>query len=603
MSLFPHTSTVIYADFHTSVAALSPDPAALAARTQARPSAPGTWRRWAVVGLLALAAATSLLAVYDLTYRRAAAVLARDARVTAQLQMAVLQSELDKQRSAPVILADDSDVIQALDAPSLARSLAISRKLAKLRSETKSAAIYMIDAAGRTLSASNYSAPTSFVGSNYAFRQYFTDALRNGQAEQFALGTVSLRPGLYIAHRVEAAGRPVGVIVIKVEFGPMEAAWGRARTTTIVTDAAGKILLTSAPALRFQTGALALPDRIVTALPAPVDGWRLSLLTPLEEARRAARSATLIAALALTLLTTLIVWLWRRRRRAGERVAAESLYRARLEADVAARTQELSAANTRLSQEIHERQQTERRLNVLQVDLVQANKLAQLGQITAGVAHEINQPLATIRILAENCLKLVARQKTGASTLADRTLVDQNLGDIVRMSERIGHITGELRTFSRKATGETGPVSLKETLDSSILLNRSRLRHNRVRLVRDALDPRLEVIGGRIRLEQVIVNLLQNAFEALEDSADPVVRISAEASEDAVRLRISDNGPGLSPDVMAQLFTPFVTTKEKGLGLGLVIAHDILRDFGGELTADSSDQGATFTLKLRRARA
>jgi two-component system C4-dicarboxylate transport sensor histidine kinase DctB len=251
---------------------------------------------------------------------------------------------------------------------------------------------------------------------------------------------------------------------------------------------------------------------------------------------------------------------------------------------VAARTAELRS-------EIHERQQAERRLNVLQADLVQANKLAQLGQITAGVAHEINQPLATIRVLAENSLAVGA---------AKPALVSDNLGNIVRMSERIGHITGELRAFSRKASFDPEPVSLKETLDSSVLLNRSRLRDNKVRLVRDPIDAKLRVMAGRVRLEQVLVNLLQNAFEALEDTPGAEVRLSVTFDDDWVWLRVADNGPGLKPEVLAQLFTPFVTTKEKGLGLGLVIAHDILRDFGGELLAESSDKGAVFTLKLRK---
>lgn len=554
------------------------------------------WSRAAAAGLL-VTAALILLAVYRVTEERAAAELTREAGVTAQLQVAVLQSELDKQRSAPVILADDSDVIQALTTPTPARGLAISEKLARLQRETKSAAIYLIDRSGRTLAASNYALPTSFVGSNYGFRPYFTDALRDGQAEQFALGTVSLRPGLYIAHRVAAGGRALGVVVVKVEFEAMEAAWSRTRVTTLVTDAAGRILLTSIPSLRFQDR---LPDpdgeQIVTRLKAPVAGWRLVLLTPRREAVDEARSAVVIAALALALLAVTIGWLWRRRRQAAERIAAEHRYRRRLEDDVALRTQELSAANTRLSEEIHERQTAERQLNVLQADLIQANKLAQLGQITAGVAHEVNQPLATIRTLAENAAKLLARHKGETPPL-----VAQNLSDIVRMSERIGHITGELRAFSRKARGETGPVLLKDMLDSSILLNRSRLRHNRVRLVREPINPQVQVIGGRIRLEQVLVNLLQNAFEALEDTPDPVVRISADVEDEIVRLHIRDNGPGLSPQVRDQLFTPFVTTKEKGLGLGLVIAHDILRDFGGALLADSSAQGATFTLQLRRA--
>ncbi len=554
---------------------------------------------WPRVGLLllALVGALSLLGVYDFAEDRSDAALTRDARVKAQLQVAVLQSELDKQRSAPVILADDSDVKNTLVDPSPAQAVKISQKLAKLQAETKSAAIYLIDRTGRTLSSSNYTLPSSFVGSNYAFRRYFADALRSGQAEQFALGTVSLRPGLYIAHRVESRGRPVGVVVVKVEFDPIEAAWARAGTTTFVTDARGDILLTSNPDLRFRKTPPATPAQLVTSVPAPAPGWTLQLLTPREPALRAARSTTAMAAMAVALVMALFTWLWRRRKLVEERAAAEAQYREKLERNVALRTQELRETNARLSDEIRERQLTEGRLNVLQADLVQANKLAQLGQITAGVAHEINQPLATIRVLAENCLALLRRPRTKPSS----DLILENLGNVVRYSERIGHITGELRTFSRKATGENRPVPLKQTLDSSILLNRSRLRDNRVRLTRETIDPHLQVIGGRVRLEQVVVNLLQNACEALESTPDPQVRMAVAVDEDWVWLRISDNGPGVDPAVMAKLFTPFVTTKESGLGLGLVIAHDILRDFGGDLIAETPPQGAAFTLKLRRA--
>jgi two-component system C4-dicarboxylate transport sensor histidine kinase DctB len=266
-----------------------------------------------------------------------------------------------------------------------------------------------------------------------------------------------------------------------------------------------------------------------------------------------------------------------------------------LEQDVALRTQELSTVNTLLSKEISERQQAEGRLNDLLADLVQANKLAQLGQITAGVAHEINQPLGAMRILADNCIALLGRKDGKAPNL-----INDNLDNIVRLAERIGHITRELRAFSRKGNKETGPVSLKDALNSAVLLCQSRLRKNRAKLIRDTFDPALQVVGGRIRLEQVFVNLLQNAFEALEGSARAQIRISVNVESEWVLVRITDNGPGLAPEIARDLFTPFTTTKENGLGLGLVIAHDIVRDLGGDLTLESSESGATFLVKLRK---
>jgi len=548
-----------------------------------------------VIAALALAALVSLVFIYRVTYQRGLDALVHDAGATARLQVAVLQSELDKQRSVPVILAEDSDVVRSLTDPSPDRSLAISRKLARLQAETHSAVIYVVNDAGSTLSASNFALPTSFVGSNYSFRDYFRQALSDGQAEQFALGTVSRRPGLYLAHRVESGGRALGVVVVKVEFDTVEQAWARANNATFVTDAAGNVLITSQPSLRFHKGPAPARDQIAAVLPAPGQDWKLNLISSRQDVIHGARGATLTAAMGELLIIFAVAWLWRRQKLIQERAAAESRYREKLEHNVAVRTQELSATNTRLSQEIRDRQQAEQRLNRLQADLVQANKLASLGQITAGVAHEINQPLATLRVLAENALAVLGKGKAKADPL-----VTENLGNIVRMSERIGHITGELRTFSRKGEAETEPVVLKDTVESSILLNQSRLRDNRVGLERDNIDPALQVMAGRIRLEQVLVNLLQNACEALEDRADPCVRLTVAVDGPWVILSVIDNGPGIRPEVMEQLFTPFVTTKPKGLGLGLVIAHDILRDFGGELSARTSDQGAAFRLRLRR---
>ena len=552
---------------------------------------------WRWIGLLSLLFAASLIAatVYGFIYERESKILVEEAQVAAQLQAEVLKSELEKQRSIPAILAMDTDLIESVQNPSLQHSLAISKKLERVHHDTHSAVIYVIDEHGRTLSASNYAAPDSFAGKNFSFRRYFSEALKRRDAEQFALGAVSKRPGLYIAHRIETGAGSSGVVVVKVEFDEMEASWRDSSTKTFVTDASQHILLASAPKLRFQKLPAASPDQIVTSLPAPISGWTLTVYSSRKDAIRSARDATLIAILVEILLAISLLWLSRRRKHIAERATAEASYRVRLEQDVERRTQELRAVNNLLSKEIAERQQAEGRLNTLQADLVQANKLAQLGQITAGVAHEINQPLGAMRILADNCLALLGKKDSKSSIL-----IGKNLDTIVRLNERIGHITRELRAFSRKGNQETGPVSLKDSLNSAILLNQSRLRENKVKLIRDAFDPKIEVIGGRTRLEQVFVNLLQNAYEALEDTPRPQIKISIAVEGDWVVISIMDNGPGLPPQIANALFTPFTTTKENGLGLGLVIAHDIVRDLGGELTAESTNGGATFKVRLKK---
>ncbi|ADU15039.1 sensor histidine kinase [Asticcacaulis excentricus] len=539
--------------------------------------------------------ALALWGVYSLSYTGALRSVSEDVETRARLRAAVLQSEMERQATVALVLSDDSDVTAALLGNRPALYNGVSKKLDRLRTQTRSSVIYIIQASGQTVAASNWALPVSFVGSNYSFRPYFREAMTNGTATQFALGTVSRKPGLFFARAVTDSGRRLGVVVVKMEFDPIEATWSGLDEDTYVTGPTGEVFLTALPERRFKP-LPALTDRqIDTVIDLPGLGWKLHIISSDQAARDSAIAATLTAALGFGLLWTLSAWQWRRLRQRRLSAAREAEYRERLERDVATRTEALSATNDRLSKEIRERRNAQRRLSRLQADLVQANKLASLGQITAGVAHEINQPVATIRVLAETAAS------QAPSARGAKALIAENLSAIIRMCDRLGHITGELRTFSRKASSEVEPVPLKEAVDSSILLNESRLRDHRVTLRCDPIDPQLRVMASRVRLEQVLVNLLQNAFEALEGLPDAKVRLSLSADGNQVHLRVADNGPGLPPPVLAQLFTPFVTTKPKGLGLGLVIAHDILRDFGGALSAESSETGATFTLTLCKA--
>lgn len=567
-----------------------------------------------------------------LVEQRAVDALRTRATASAALHAAVLRSELDKQRALPLVLADDADLKAALTTRSPDRLNALSRKLEALGAQARAAAVYVITADGVTAAASNWRLPTSFVGSDYRFRPYFTDALRQGYAEQFALGTVSRKPGLYLARRVNGAAGPLGVIVVKLEFDDVEAAWRAIGEPAFVVDRQGLVLITSQPEWRFlvrgslrpserdalraqgQYGAATfgpLPLRhtsaavirtdtpraerlIETRLPEVAPGWTLHLLSTALPAQQAAVAGRWITALVWILLSAAALWLWVRRGRARLAALRDQEARQELERRVEARTLELTEANRALLYEVEERQRAETKLRSLQADLVQANKLASLGQIAAGVAHEINQPVGAIRANADNGLLLVARGRS--DTLSDI------LSAIVAMTERIGRITDGLRAFARKADGRVEPTLVTEVIDGSVLLTASRSRRQDARLVRRGEAAGLRVLGERVRLEQVLVNLLQNAFEAVENRADGVVTLSVQDHGDTVAIIVGDNGPGLSAEVERALFTPFLTTKPRGLGLGLVIAHDIAADFGGELTATSTPgQGATFTLTLRKA--
>lgn len=605
-----------------------------------RAATPFHLRNRLALALLALVwLAASLAGAYaagETARRSAEAALARQSENAAALHAAVLRSELEKYRSLPPALSTDPDVARLLNAPDGADTTTLNQRLETLADQTRASAIYVIAADGVTRAASNWRQPISFVGADYSFRPYFIKAMAEGSAEFFALGTVSRTPGLFLARRVsDRSGHALGVVVVKVEFDALEAEWRAAGEPAYVADPGGVILITSVPAWRFRTlrpmdaasrrltladqtlghGALTPlnfqtpPDGRSQLVEAPVDGavrhwmhassqtatpgWTLHLLTPTRGAiETAVANARAIAVLIVTLVFGVLAVLLRRRQQAAARHRAAEAARQDLEHRIAERTRDLSEANEALNRQIEERMRAEASREALRDELVQAGKLAALGQIAAGVAHEINQPVAAILTQAETAAAWLERDQ---APKAARAL--SRIGDL---TTRIGAITQELRAFSRKSQPSVSSVSINEALDGALLLLGGRLRQAGVRLVRHK-GPDAVVMADRFRLEQVIVNLIQNALEALDGVPTPIVTLSVKREADQVELIVADNGPGLSEAIREQLFTPFVTSKANGLGLGLVISRDIVAAFKGELDLRPSDTGAVFVVTLRQA--
>ncbi len=581
---------------------------------------------------LALLAAIGLVLVAVVAFgasrwARGQAVAATDATAAelARANAGLLTSELQKFRLLPLVLTEYPDVPALLDAPSDAVAARVNARLELLAERTDAAAIYVIDAQGKTVAASNHRLPTSFVGQNYGFRPYFRDAMRDGSAELFALGTVSGIPGLYLAQRIGPDTRPLGVVVVKIEFERVQSAWAGQQGTTIVTDRHGVVIVTGRPDWRFRTlaplsaasrqairttrqyGDLPLAplpltiagadareseaagDSRVASVPAPLAGARLHVLMPLRPALASANAnARLVTLAALALIVGALLLLWRARERQHLQAAA----RAALESQVAERTAELRETNKQLEAESAERARADQRYRAAREELAQASRLGSLGQITAGVAHEINQPVAAIRTFADNARQFLDRGDAARAT--------DNLGRISALTERIGAITGELRSFARKRTPEVGAVAVGSAIDSVMLLIGDRVRAAGVTLERSG-DSAIRVTADRVRLEQILINLVQNALDVLAGHPDPRIVIAVEGEGGRARITVTDNGPGVPADLRDQLFTPFVTGREEGLGLGLAISRDIARDFGGELTLADSGEGARFELTLLRA--
>lgn len=624
------------------------------------PSAQASARSWSwpwraaltlvAVGLIALTLHAATQWARDGALREAAL----QARGTGQINAALLRNNLDKFRALPFALTQDVDLRAALQGASAAQIEALDEKLETLSRGVGASAIYVLDKKGLAIAASNWREPATFVGVDYEFRPYFQGSVAHGAAEHFALGTISHEAGLYLSRRVDdAQGAMLGVVVLKVDFRDLEADWRQANAVIFVTDEHGVVLLGNIPDWRFRVLrplSPALAQTLRTSLqfgdakfqPLPVappletasngqivrtddalpragagapllhttlpviesPGWTLHQLSPVQAAmNQASANAQLAALLAQGVLAALVGVVLYRRHRQKERTEQQAAIQQQLASLVDERTAQLRDVNAKLLEEMDERLRAEARLHTMKDELVQASKLALLGQVAAGVAHEINQPVAAIRAYADNAAEFLRRRDEGAA--------QENLGTIAGLTERIGHITGELRAFSRKADATVGPTNLIEALEGALLLVGPRARRQGVVLQSPPRDQNRRVQANRVRLEQVLVNLLQNGLEALEGVPDGKIVLTLQDLGDTLQLQVHDNGPGLSDQARAHLFTPFHTTKPDGLGLGLVISRDIVAGFGGELRAARPDDagllsphaphgGALFILTLRK---
>jgi two-component system C4-dicarboxylate transport sensor histidine kinase DctB len=607
----------------------------------------------ALVAFAILVCGAAFLA-YQASLAAGMAELEATGRHRLDLYVASLEREIDKYAYFPTTLGLERDVLALLEAPapSPERADPVNRYLEQLSERAGTFSIYILDRAGRVVASSNWRRPDSFVGEDLSFRPYFRQALAQGSGRFFGIGTTRGEPGYYLSSAIAGGGETLGVAVVKVGLDQLEDSWTTVEAPALVSDENGVVILSSVPAWKFST-LRALDDAARRALdrslqyngralrplgietlavrndsarlvrlagpkpglrqdhagamplagvflaqtrPLPGTPWRITVLSPQREVRSMALNRAALAGVGAAFLFLLGLTLEQRRRHLRDRLAAQAaLQRAHdeLERKVVERTADLSSANALLQREVAERTAAERTLRAAQDELVQAGKLAVIGQMAAGVAHELNQPLAALRTLSGNARKFLARGREDAAS--------GNLERIDELVDRMGQLTAQLKSFARKSTGQKRAVPVRRAIDNALFLLEQRLRQAQV-------VPRVELPQEELcawcdanRLEQVLVNLVRNALDAMEGSPAPALEISARCHGREVEIRVRDRGPGISDEAAARLFEPFFTTKEavSGLGLGLAISAGIAADFDGSLSgANHPEGGAVFTLSL-----
>ncbi len=557
-----------------------------------------------------------------------------------------LESELSRYAHLPDLLEVDSDIQAVMRSP-LHPGLqqAASQKLARLCAMAGAMEMWVLGPQGEMLASSH--AYRNTPSRQWHDPTWLMAQVRGSGVQRFFVADPQTSAPSYFFMQPVQHKQASGVIAMRISLDPLEATWAdlSARSESeeiLVLDDNGVVVMSSVPAWRYSTAEplttaqnkrlqdsarypnqtlqplgftllqtiergirlVRLPDhaappsgtllRAAQERPMASLGWRLMILSNPAEMQRNAAFVALGSAALVAFFCLLSIYLWQRRRTLKQLFAARHALQQvnnTLATTVAERTQALEQTNAKLLQEMQER-------HLAQQELLQAGKLAVLGQMSVGIAHEISQPLTALRALSNNTTVLLQQGRTQEATI--------NLATMGELVTRMGRITTQLKSFARRAPAAhhaglptTGPVLLNAAIGNVCLLLEHRIRAEKVEVTID-MPSDMQVHCDVHRLEQVLINLASNALDAMQDSPKRALRFNAEPKNARAWIRVIDTGPPVSDQVLQHLFEPFFSTKAagQGLGLGLVISSSIVREFGSTLRAAKAQSGLIFEFDL-----
>jgi len=581
-----------------------------------------TQRRWRGLprwcGALALVALAAV-AGHHLAMQNGLARLREAADHRLDMLATGLDADLARFEYLPALLEMTPIVPALLGAPSDSRLRdAVNRYLDGVNATAGAEMLYVLDAAGTSLAASDWDRPGTTIGQDLSFRPYVIDALGQGRGRFYGVGITSRKPGYYLSYALRHDQPARGVVAVKVNLEESERAWRMLPGNVALIDQRGVVILATREDLKFrplwpldasqraevqrsrpygeaglqplqwtqkealarnvQVIALDGVDQLASTRALRGAPWQLVVLDDLAPVRVGARYAGITASLAMAVLLLIAVTLWQRRRAVRQKLANQAALQAAhdsLESTVVARTAQLRAA---------------------QGELVHAGKMAALGQMSAGVVHELNQPLTAMRTLSES-----------AAILLDKSRFDDVRGNLQRirgMVDRLARLTSQLKTFAHKSELPLAPVPMAQVAADAQVIVAEASKKNGIVIEVDVQPATLSVMAEEAALGSVLVNLMRNAIDAMQASPRRTLRLEARPQDGRVILRVSDTGPGIPPDILPRLFEPFVTSKPAGtgLGLGLVISAQLVRAMDGTLrAANLPDGGACFVVDLPAA--
>ncbi|MCA2010674.1 ATP-binding protein [Pararhodobacter sp. CCB-MM2] len=527
-----------------------------------------------------------------------------DTRTRAELRLVLyagnIEAELQRTQVVPILLARDPVLRESLQISNYA---SVSQILIGLQSEVGAASIELLDTAGRVVAATD----RNRLGVMRVNEPLFVEARRANDTIFNVQQRDSGGYGFAYARAIRSGSQVLGVVMVEVDLAKFERSWAGFSDAVALLDSEGRIILATEPRWRGRTEAEALtmrdaPTAIERALRYTADlagrgpdaflsneavlrsesrvrhrGWRLISFTTYDGVREKVNGVLALVIMGFALLLAMVFYLFSRRAYSqSARFEQESV--------------ELRQLNLRLQREVAAREKAQKELTFAEQTLAQSSKLAVLGEMSAAVSHELNQPLAAMKTYLAGARLLMNRRR------AEEALVSfQRIDDLI---DRMGAITRQLKSFARKGGDAFEPLDLRDCVTEALTMMEPRLRERRVLVVRTLPKEAVMVMGDRLRLEQVIINLMRNAVDATRNANAPQIDILL-TQGDTVTLTLKDNGTGIAE--IEKVFEPFYTSKKpgEGTGLGLAISSGIIADHGGRLTAHNLPEGgAAFEIAL-----
>ena len=573
--------------------------------------------------ILLISILLSIVVVYSVrsvVHDETLAKIKQDASRDLDIQALNARSFTDKYAVTAKLLAGRSDVIYYFNCKTC-EFLEITKLINRAKVITGAKSVWFVDITGDVMLTSDPVLERKNIREN----DYFLAALQGRLGRENVVDEVDGRSYLFAAP-VFKDNKIIGVTVILVGMASIEASWALIQHPIIALNQDKQVFLSNVKKWRllnlmddsnteekdglfdkvndkklegivsnqFQMGDV--HRFLLTEKYVPLLDWNIIAMKDYSILTGRVNNATVNTLIGLSLLWLVAWYIWNRNQRIVNERNQQIQFANLLEKRVQRRTQAVSIANENLESEIEERKSAEMELRRTQKELIQAAKMASIGQMSTVLAHEYNQPISAIQFYADSAKKLFkeSREEDGFD----------NLERIQQLTQRMSMLTNSLRNFAHKPKLDLKEVDVEKVANQLMVLMQPLAKSENVEITIHRPDEQVTAIAGDTRLTQILSNLMANSISALKQQEHKMINLEWRVKDDDfIEIIVRDNGPGIKMEMREDIFEAFYTNNNsgEGLGLGLFIVYNLVNEIGGTLNlVDEEGFGAVFVLELKR---